>query len=59
MSKISYDTSNDMNIRALNVTNVTIRVAKKDFLEGTWYNIRRKNSFDVSSVARNISIIIL
>ena len=28
-----------MNIQALNVTNVTIQVAKKDFLEGTWYNI--------------------
>ena len=47
-----------MNIQALNVTNVTIQVEKKDFLEGTWYNIQRKNSFDVSSVAINISIII-
>ena len=48
-----------MNVRALNVTNVTVRVAKKDFSEGTWYNIQRKNSFDVSSVVKNISTIIL
>ena len=40
------------------MTNVTIRAAKKDFLEGTWYNIRRKNSFNVTSVARNINTII-
>ena len=47
-----------MNIQALSVTNVNIRVAKKDSLEGTWYNIRIKNSINASSVARNISIII-
>ena len=47
-----------MNIRASSVTNVNILAVKKDFLEGTWYNIRIKNSIDASSVARNISIII-
>ena len=59
INKISYDILNDMNIRASSVTNVNIRVGKKDFLEGTWYNIRIKNSINASSVAKNISIIIL
>ena len=48
-----------MNIRASSVTNVNIRVVKKDYLGGTWYNIGIKNTIVASSVARNISIITL
>ena len=47
-----------MNVQAMNVTNVTIRVVKKDFSGGTWYNIWKKTSFNATSVVRNISIII-
>ena len=45
-----------MNIRASSVTNVNIRVVKKDYLGGTWYSIQIKNFIIALSVGRNINI---